>query len=113
MSFAARSEHHGRLEDDVAAFLREQGFLLASATYHDVAKEVAAILRWRTSPTATYLRHRADRIAVHPTMPVEFEWECKTHTNPRLHDSALMLTSSWNMRRRWTEASCACSATAT
>lgn len=90
MSFAAREQHHSPFEQDIETYLREQGFLLASATYHDVMPpEIAAILRRRTSPTATYLRHRADRIAVHPTLEVEFEWEAKTHTNPRLHDCCI------------------------
>lgn len=49
-------------------------------------KSVTEILSRRWSMTALYLRGRADRIAIHKTKPIEFEWEAKTHHNPRYSD---------------------------
>jgi len=90
MDFRKHTQHHSDFEEEVAAYLRERGFLLASATYHDVMPpEIADILKWRKSVTARYLRHRADRIAVHPDLPLEFEWEAKTHSSQRYHDMTI------------------------
>jgi hypothetical protein len=73
--------NHDRLEADVKDFLTNEGFLTASATYHDVYDEpMVEILQTRYSPTALYIRGRADRVAVHSGLPIEFEYECKTNS---------------------------------
>lgn len=63
----------------VAGYLKNRGYLLGEATYHAVLPPaVAETLKQRYSPTSLYLRTRADRIAVHKTDAIEFEWEVKT-----------------------------------
>lgn len=81
---------HKKLESDVRDFLKSHNFLFYEATYHAVAdKEVKDLLATRFTPTALYLRGRADRIAIHKTKPIEFEFECKTHENTRFHDCTI------------------------
>ena len=78
---------HKSLEQTVNDFLTSAGFLTASATYHDVMPpELVRTLRNRRSMTAQSLRTRADRVAVHRSRPIEFEYECKTHLSDRYHD---------------------------
>lgn len=70
---------HKRLECDVSAFLIANDFHVAEATYHSVMpKDVVDRLSRVYTPSALYLRTRADRVAVHKTLPICFEWECKT-----------------------------------
>lgn len=78
---------HAKLEDDVAEFLDSMGFLHDAATYHAAMRpEVVKRLQGLDTPTSLYLRGRADRVAVHKTLPICFEWECKTKA-PRWNDS--------------------------
>lgn len=75
---------HARLESDVIEFLTARDFLTASATYHEVFEDgIAEMLKWRQSAAAVFVRHRADRIAVHKSLPLEFEWDakCSYHAN--------------------------------
>lgn len=61
--------------------------LTAEATYHKaMPTDVVRRLQHCYAPGAMYLRHRADRIAIHPTKDVVFEWECKTHMQTNRHD---------------------------
>lgn len=74
---------HAKLEADVNEFLHCQGFMTASATYHTVMPKVVCDRLSRIdTPSALYLRGRADRIAIHNTHPICFEWEAKTR-DPR------------------------------
>lgn len=83
---------HRVLEADITAYLVEAGYAVESAPYHDTYDpDVAALLKRRDSPTALYLRARADRVAVHRTQPVEFEWEAKTHLSETRHDLTIEL----------------------
>lgn len=81
---------HASLEDDVTAVLTANGFATTRATYHDVMPpEITRRLQQITQPTALYIRHRADRIAVHNYLDLVFEWEAKTHVNQRYHDMTI------------------------
>ncbi len=90
MSFAGRGEYHNAFELAVGNELTALGFYSTSLTYHSaLPTNVAEILRNRYSPTAWYLRHRADRIAVHTTQPLEFEWEIKTRHQQKYENLAM------------------------
>ena len=90
MSFSQRNQTHEAFEGEVASWIASRGFLIAEATYHAVMPlKVADVVRRRETATARYLRHRADRIAVHPTLPIEFEWEAKTHGSAAGHNMAI------------------------
>lgn len=81
---------HKALESDVKEFLHANGFFTDEVTYHSrLPRNMVDLLSKRWSPTALYLRGRADRIAIHKTMPVEFEWECKTHGAVKYNDMAI------------------------
>jgi hypothetical protein len=70
---------HAKLEADMNEFLDAQGFMTASATYHTVMPaEVRDRLSRVNTPSALYLRTRADRVAIHRKHQVCFEYECKT-----------------------------------
>ena len=78
---------HKNLEDDVTDYLLDKGFIVHQSTYHEVMPRVLArILSLRFSLTALYLRGRADRIAIHRELPIEFEWEAKTHARKDKRD---------------------------
>ena len=81
---------HEKLEQDVRDFLSELGFMTDESTYHTVMdpKVVDRLSRIYT-PTSLYLRGRADRVAVHESLPLVFEWEAKTHASRNLHDMLL------------------------
>lgn len=86
-------DYHDAFEQNVIAWMEQKGFMCHSATYHKtLPKGMANILQSRYSPNANYLRGRADRIAVHATMPVEFEFECKTHKSQTYHDMTVELS---------------------
>lgn len=81
---------HGDLEKRVGEELERLGYYNVALTYHSaLPKEVADLLSRRYSPTALYIRGRADRLAIHKTIPVEFEWEVKTALNPRYQNMAV------------------------
>lgn len=80
-------EPHAQLEERIESYLKGQGFFVDSLTYHDrLPEEVVRILQYRNTPTALYLRGKADRIAIHPKYEIEFEWETKTHENSKYRD---------------------------
>ena len=54
-------------------------------------KEIKDLLSRRFTMTSLYIRGRADRIAVHKTLPIVFEWEVKTHANPKYDDLTMEL----------------------
>ena len=71
---------HVDLEAEVITHLTSAGFMVSSATYHDVMpSEVVRTLSKQKNPTSLYVRTRADRIAAHPTFDVSFLVECKTN----------------------------------
>jgi hypothetical protein len=81
---------HVTLEQEVIAQLQASGFYTSASTYHEtMPPELVQVLQRRFSITALYLRSRADRCAVHKIQPVEFEWEVKSHANPRYDDLTL------------------------
>jgi len=83
---------HKTLESDVKSYLESRNYLIYEATYHAIASvETRNILSRRFTPTALYLRGRADRIAIHKEYTFEFEFECKTHLNSKYHDMTLEL----------------------
>lgn len=90
MQITPENQAHEKLEQDAKDFLSELGFLTDEATYHTVMNlEVKDRLSRIYTPTSLYLRGRADRIAVHKSLPLVFEWEAKTHESRNLHDMLL------------------------
>ena len=82
------NNYHETFESRVINKLRGMGFAVSSATYHDVLEQsVSDALAKNYSPTALYIRTRADRIAVRND--ISFELECKTHENERYSDMTL------------------------
>ena len=84
-------EPHATLEQTVTDFLIARNFSVFSrGTYHEaMPPELVNILQHRNTPTALYLRGRADRIAVHRARQIEFEFECKTHASQKYHDMTI------------------------
>lgn len=78
---------HSLLERDVIKYLQSAGFEICTAPYHDtMPSEIVKLLKNRFDLTSLYLRGRADRIAIHKTLPITFEFELKTHSNAKYHD---------------------------
>lgn len=85
-------EPHKTLETRVKSYLEERGYYVHEATYHATLPEkMSQLLSRRFDMTSLYLRARADRIALHLMIPVQFEWEVKTHANPRYNDLTIEL----------------------
>ncbi len=83
-------EPHKTLENDVADYLKQKGFIIHSSTYHDVMNEnLSNLISKRFTPTTLYIRARADQMAFHMTKKIDFEWECKTHANRKYNDIAI------------------------
>lgn len=71
---------HATLEQRVCNYLVSKNYIVDEATYHNVMSEdTVKFLRYRFTPTALYIRTRADRIACHRSGLIDFEWEAKTH----------------------------------
>jgi len=78
------------LEADVTQYLKSKGYAVDSAPYHNkMDKSVVNILQNIYTPTALYLRGRADRIAVRASPPIAFEWEAKTRMDRKYCDCVL------------------------
>jgi hypothetical protein len=74
---------HAILETDVSKVLDSCGFWTHAATYHEtMPQEMVKHLQRIDTPSALYLRARADRLALHKTLPICYEYECKTR-HPR------------------------------
>jgi hypothetical protein len=81
---------HDPFEAAVAEGLRSRGYCVQGATYHEVfPDEVVRRLQGIFTPTALYVRGRADRVAVHAKRDLVFEWEAKTHVSKKYHDMCL------------------------
>lgn len=79
--------NHKRLEYVVLDYLQERGYSVTSSTYHDVMpKDVKTRLSRVFTFTSLYVRGRADRLAIHNTKDIVFEWEAKTHANSKYSD---------------------------
>jgi hypothetical protein len=82
--------NHQALENSVTEYLKSVGYFVDSAPYHDkMYDEIVRALQNIYTPTALYLRSRADRIAVRSNPPSVFEWEVKTHASAARHDCTL------------------------
>ena len=81
---------HKALEQDAIDLFKEYGFSISEATYHSVMDDsVVKILQDLWTPTALYLRGRADRVAVRKSPPMALQWEAKTHESKKYHDMTL------------------------
>ncbi len=82
---------HIQLEEQATEYLLNRDFLVfTGGTYHQsMPDKIVKILQNRYSLTALYLRSRADRIAIHKIKQIEFEFECKTHSNSEFEDIVL------------------------
>ena len=83
---------HAQLEDDVRQYLNALNYYTTEATYHSVMPEhICNRLSRIFTLGALYLRGRADRVAIHKTKDIVFEWEAKTHTNRKYTDITIEL----------------------
>mgnify|MGYP001364964308 CR=1 FL=1 len=74
-------EDYRAQEEYVADWLKATGFIVEDATYHTVfSQRGKSLMQRRSSPTALVIRHRADRIAIHPELEVEFHVEIKSES---------------------------------
>jgi hypothetical protein len=77
---SVNDRYHESLMDDVKQCLKEAGYAWYEADYGTVAGDACKeVLRNRTSPSAVFLRTRADRIACRHD--IEFEFDAKTKQN--------------------------------
>lgn len=87
MNINPNDPEHKELEVSATKWLEQNEFLCTCATYHEVMSEnIQYILQQRHSSTALYIRGRADRLAIHKRLPIEFEYECKTHKSAEKDD---------------------------
>ncbi len=92
-------KEHKDLEVEVGDYLLSKGFRTDEATYHaKMEPETVKMLGKRYSPTALYIRGRADRLAIHQKYPVEFEWEAKTGSKAYLNASIEVLPLLHHMK---------------
>jgi hypothetical protein len=78
---------HKKLETDTQEYLHGLGFVTHESTYHTVmAAKLRQMVQNRFTPTALYVRARADRMAFHAAKMIDFEYECKTHAHKYKHD---------------------------
>jgi len=92
MAVSPDNQTHRELEAEVTEYLEGRGFSCASLTYHDhLPQAMQDRIRRLYTPASLYVRHRADRLAVHGLLPVVFEWEAKTHETKAggLHDCCI------------------------
>lgn len=81
---------HDKLEESLHQQFQKLGFETFQLPYHEtLSSDMVDILKNRWSPTALYIRGRADRLAIHKELPIEFEWEVKTHESRQHHDITL------------------------
>ncbi len=81
---------HNEVEKKVCKHLESLGFVSVSMTYHEILpQEIQEALKRNPSPTALYIRTRADRVAFHLDQSVVFEWEYKSHESSRYKDITL------------------------
>jgi hypothetical protein len=74
--------HHRRLEQDVVGWLRDNGFLVESNTYHErLPAEFVDRVRNMHDLNALVVRTTADRVALHRALDYSFCVECKTNSN--------------------------------
>lgn len=86
------NKNHQSLQEDVESFLESNGFKTADAPYHETYPPAITDILWRRwTLTDLYLRCRADCIAIHTKHSLTFEFECKTHANPRYGDLTVEL----------------------
>lgn len=81
---------HNQFEQGVKDWLAGLGYRIFQTTYHEtLPDDVQAFLRNRHTPTALHLRQRADRMALHPQLDIDFEFDVKTTTNSRYKNISL------------------------
>ena len=79
---------HKRLEQTATDYMQERGYVVTEQTYHkSLPKNVIEMLTRSHEISSLYIRARADRLAV--SDPQRFEFEVKTHSNPRYSDLTL------------------------
>lgn len=72
-------ERFRQVEVTCTEWLQQAGFEVGDLTYHRCLPEsLVNVLRHRRSPTAQVVRTRADRLAVHKVLPLEFLVEVKS-----------------------------------
>jgi hypothetical protein len=87
-----RPDHKGHvnLEKRFTDYLTSKGFQVFDGTYHNNCnRELSKALRYRNSGTSLAIRGRADRLAVHKKLDIDFEWDAKTHENYQYRDATI------------------------
>lgn len=83
---------HSAFENEVRQYFESQGFYTDQATYHEaMSQSVKDRLSCTDTPTSLYIRGRADRVAIHRSLPIVCQWETKTHDSQRYHDMVIEL----------------------
>jgi len=98
------SKAHDDLEKRAIEYLRHEGFWVPPALTYHTQFPVAVVnkLQKTDTPGGWYLRTRADRIAIHKTKDLIFEWEVKTHIREDKHDMCIeafpLTVHVWNFK---------------
>lgn len=97
---------HEWFEGIVNEKLRSLGYMVESATYHDIFPEDAKdMLSSNYTPASLYIRGRSDRIAIRADRV--FEFEVKTHENMRYNDMTLeALPLMHHVQKSWLGVDC-------
>ena len=78
--------NHDKREGQVSDYLKENGFaVLPPTTYHEQIKEpqLKKLLGFRFTPTAQYIRAKADQMAIHLQTTATFLYEVKANYKPQ------------------------------
>lgn len=84
-------ESHSSLETRVESYLTARGFIVEHKnTYHDAFDpKTVQLLQKINTPAALSIRGRADKVAVHTTRPIVFEYDAKSHVSQTHHNLTL------------------------
>jgi hypothetical protein len=83
---------HKFLESEANEYLQANNFETCSLPYYEFMPEKAInLLKFRFDMTSLYIRGRSDRLAIHKSLPITFEYEAKTHGNTKYQDLAIEL----------------------
>jgi hypothetical protein len=83
-------EPHAKLENVAVEFLGQLGYDIFQQTYHEsFPRKVIELLQRNFSVASLYIRSRADRVAISQIR--QFEFEIKTHFNPKYNDLTIEL----------------------
>jgi len=89
MNFETRKQQHTQFEQKIYRELEYYGFTIHDLTYHThLPPHTQEKLRTLQNPTSLLIRTRADRIAIHQTLPIITKIEVKTSS---YHDGSFAI----------------------